>query len=70
MKDFEKGVRELVVAPHPQVWDEINKEHTQRGDESKRVFNPGNYNTKTCPKEEFLTVIDPVKGKAVSKEKR
>ena len=70
LEDFEKGVRELVGAPHPQVWDEINKEHMQRGDESTREFNPGNYDTKTCSRDEFLVVIDPAKGKEVSKGKR
>jgi hypothetical protein len=26
LKHFEKGVRELVGAPHPQVWEETNNE--------------------------------------------
>ena len=66
LEDFDKGVRELVGAPHPQVWDEINKEHRQRGD-SDRHFSPGNYGTPpTTPKEEFMIVIDPKSGKAVS----
>jgi hypothetical protein len=70
LEDFEKGVRELVGAPHPQVWDEINKEHMQRGDESTRPFSPGNYKTTTCSKDEFLIVIDPSKGKEASLGKR
>ena len=70
LEDFEKGVRELVGAPHPQVWDEINKEHMQRGDESTRTFSPGNYDTTTCSKDEFLIVIDPSKGKEASVGKR
>jgi hypothetical protein len=70
LEDFEKGVRELVGAPHPQVWDEINKEHMQRGGESTRKFKPGNYDTETCSMDEFLIVIDPAKGKEASKGKR
>jgi hypothetical protein len=69
LEDFEKGVRELVGAPHPMVWDEINKEHRHKAD-SKRVFCPGNNDIFTCPENEFLIVIDPKKGKEVSQGKR
>ena len=67
--DFDKGVRELVGAPHPQVWDEIDKEHRQRGDSHKK-FNPGNYDTETTSEQEFLVVIDPVIGKQKTKGPR
>jgi hypothetical protein len=63
------GVRELVGAPHPQVWDEINKEHRQRGD-SHIMFRPGNYDTETTSYNEFMVVIDPNMGNLVSKDKR
>ena len=69
MEDFDRGVRELVGAPHPQVWDEIAKEHRQRGD-SQRPFNPGNYETNTTSEAEFLVVIDPAEGKRVSQGPR
>ncbi len=62
-------MRELVGPPHPQVWDEMAKEHRQRGD-SRIDFNPGNYNTITTSEAEFLVVIDPVEGKRVSQGPR
>jgi hypothetical protein len=55
-------VRELVGAPRPQVWEEIENEHTRKED-SNKLFSPGTNCTSTCSKEEFLTVMDPKKGK-------
>jgi hypothetical protein len=71
LDDFDKGVRELVGPPHPQVWDEIAKEHRQRGD-SLTPFNPGNYNTTTMTtsEAEYIVVIDPAEGKRVSQGPR
>ena len=67
LDDFKKGVRELVGAPHPKVWEEMAKEHRER-DDSQRQFNPGNYDTLACPEEEYLVCVDPKKGREASKK--
>ena len=69
LDDFKKGVRELVGAPHPKVWEEMSKEHQER-DDSQREFHPGNYDTRTCPKEEYLVCVDPKKGKEASSKSK
>jgi len=67
LDDFKKGVRELVGAPHPKVWEEMAKEHRER-DDSQREFNPGNYDTLTCAEEEYLVCVDSKKGREASKK--
>ena len=67
LDDFKKGVRELVGAPHPKVWEEMAKEHTER-DDSKKRFNPGNYDMETCPEEEYMVCVDPKKGSEASRK--
>jgi len=69
LKDFETGVRELVGAPRPQVWDEIENEHTQKGD-CKISFTPGANGTSTNSNEEFFIVIDPSIGRKARENKR
>jgi len=65
LEDFKKGVRELVGAPHPKVWDEIMKEHTAK-DDSKTKFNPGNYNMECWLDDEYLVCVEPKRGRDIS----
>jgi hypothetical protein len=69
LDDFKKGVRELVGAPHPKVWEEMAKEHMER-DDSQKPFNPGNYDMETWPEEEYMVCVDPKKGSEASKKSK